>query len=404
MLSPLHALRLLSLSLYCALSLTLASCSVVRNIEQIDKSTAEVGKKIDKTTDGIDESKQKIEDANKKVDETNTKLEDTNTNMRETNQRLEDVHQKLNEMNNQLSQATQRIEMMNRALERMYQVLRQGDSLTVRLNTIDKMNSTSQLNGKIVFAAQYFMSFEYQLWKGEGSDDELLRQLLIKTAVDEFIQLSRRFVPSDFALNVLDENHDLLSLKALALALHVVNENTQSELLGKKQQIPSMLDLLKSALTFGRQLDLSQTTITEIPQYAKVALTAPDLIQYLLEIRVMMFPAVFVGSLSDIDSDSFLSRWFSRAGLFMRPWTVQIDTLNQIQLKEFCQWMALANVDKEFLQALGMTPRVDEKIVRILRNLHFSQAQSPTSPESVLLSKAQLVQQLKTEIERYLAP
>jgi uncharacterized coiled-coil protein SlyX len=369
-------------------AIALVSCRAIESVDKVEKSTAEVGEKMDKTNDGIDR--------------TNRKMDETNGSIDETNQKMDDVRRQMNDMNDKLVETNQRMETMNRALDRMYQDLRQGDALNARLTTIEKMVETPHLVGKTVFAAQYFMSFEYQLWKGVGFDDPDLQLVLKRCAVDEFVQVMRRLVRKDYPVNALDDSNDVASVKALSVSMHMLNENSEFDLKKKNIQLESMRDLLKTSLEYGNQLQQSKITADDIPEFAKVALKEPDIVRYLFDLRVNMLPAMVVSYLSDVSADDFWTRWSSRAGVLMKNWTARTEQLNELQLQEYIRWLSWANDDLAFLKSVGLQPRLDSTLVRTLQNLRFADDQTLTGSTPAVVAKQRALVGLKSELQRYL--
>ncbi|MFZ9520680.1 MAG: coiled-coil domain-containing protein [Silvanigrellaceae bacterium] len=366
----------------------LFSCRAIESVDKVEKSTAEVGEKMDKTNDGIDR--------------TNRKMDETNGSIDETNKKMDDVRRQMNDMNNKLVETNQRMETMNRALDRMYQDLRQGDALNARLKTIEKMEETPHLVGKTVYAAQYFMSFEYQLWKGIGFDDPEMQLVLKRSAVDEFVQILRRLVQKDFPVDALDDSNDVASAKALALSMHMLNENSELDLKKKNMALESMRDLLKESLTYGHQLSQSRITSEDIPEFAKVALKEPELVRYLFDLRVNILPALVVSYLSEVSADDLWKRWSTRASVVMKSWTARTENLNELQLQEYVRWLSWANADVEFLKSIGMHPRRDKMLIRTLQNMQFIEEKSISSGSAANSTKQRALNGLRSELERYL--
>lgn len=365
------------------------SCRALESFDKVQKSTTEVGEKMDKTNDGIDR--------------TNRKMDKTNGSIDETNEKMDDVRRQMSDMNNKLVETNKRMDTMNDALDRMYQDLRQGDSLNARLKTIENLLAARQLKGKTVFAAQYFMSFEYQLWKGEGFDGQQFRQVLMSVAVEEFVQTLRRLSRSDFPINVMDDNNDLASLEALAISMHMVNSNSALDLQSKNYSVESMHSLLTKALQFGNDLQQSKVASSNIPDYAKFALKEPELVRYLFELRVNMLPALIMNGISDVSSDEFFVRWMSRAKVFLRPWTARTESMNELQLTEFVRWISWANSDLAFLKSVGIKPRMDASMLKALKNMRLSESNSTGNESASSLARFRVLDSLKAELELFLS-
>ncbi|NBO37875.1 hypothetical protein EBU99_04750 [bacterium] len=350
-----------------------SACSALKTVDKVEKSTAEVGQKMDKTNDSIDD----------------------------TNRKMDGMRRQMGDMNDKLIETNKRIENMNRSLDRMYQDLRQGDSLAARLRTIEQLEKASVLKGKTVFAAQYFMSFEYQLWKGEGSDSDARLNDLKQVAVDEFIQTLRRYTDSTLSVSAMSEDSNLQSLEALAISMHMVNANAAADLSQKGISVVSMHDIFKQSLAYGDDLKNGRIKLEAIPVYAQTALREPKLLKYLLELRINMLPAIVVSELSNAASDRFLDKWSSRAALWLKPWNAQLAGKNDLQLKEYCEWLAWANSDVAALKLIDEPIRFDAGLVKMLRNLRLygelPQAENQNS------SRTEAFSEFRGELNRFLS-
>ncbi|MEN9528401.1 MAG: hypothetical protein RI932_274 [Pseudomonadota bacterium] len=363
-----------SVSLLSILSLTCGvACNALESVNKVEKSTAEVGQKMDETNDGIEE----------------------------TNRKMEEMKREMGEMNGKLIETNQRMEGMNKALDRMYQDLRQGDALAARLQTIEKMSEANTLKGKTVYAAQYFMSFEYQLWKGEGSDGNALREVLKRDAVDEFIQTLRRFSKSTLPLSAMSQDRDLLSLEALALTSHMVNSNAAYALSQRKISISSMHALFRDSLDYGHKLAKGAIAFKDLPEFAQFALREPDLLRYFFELRVNMLPAMVLSEISEVASDASVSRWSSRVFSWLRPWNANLAQKNELELREYLTWMNWANADLCFLKSIGITPRLDRSMLRILKNARLVN-QSSAGTTSAETARSVAAHELKGAWDKFL--
>lgn len=356
------------------------ACGALESMDQVEKSTTAVGLKMD---------------------ETNDEIEETNSKIDETNQKMDEMKSEMGEMNDKLIETNRRMETMNRALDRMYQDLRQGDALAARLQTLETISGLSTVKSKALHAAQYFMSFEYQLWKGDGIDDVALRDILARDAVDEFAQTIRRFAKSDLPVNAMGGDNNTLSLQALALTCHILNSNAVVNARKNGQPVASMHELLSQALRYGRLLGQDRLSRAEVPLYAQYALKYPDLMKYILELRINMFPAMLASTLSRMDDDSFFSRWFARASSWLRPWDAELGELSSLEIEELLSWMEFARNDLELLNALELKPRLDPALVRVLKHLQFVDNTPPVSPD--IDSKRSLaVSDLKTSLDKFI--
>ena len=350
------------------------ACSVLESVNKVEKSTTEVGLKMD----------------------------ETNNEIEETNRKMEEMKREMGEMNGKLIETNQRMEGMNKALDRMYQDLRQGDALAARLQTIEKMSEAGTLKGKTVYAAQYFMSFEYQLWKGEGIDGHALREVLKRDAVDEFMQTLRRFAKTTLPLSPLSQERDLLSIEALALTSHMVNSNAVHTMGQKNLSISSMHALLRDSLDYGHKLEQGALALKELPEFAQYALREPELVRYFFEIRVNMLPTLVLSEISAVASDATVNRWSSRVSSWLRPWNADLGKKNELELREYLAWINWANADLSFLKSVGISPRLVRSLFRILKNARLVN-QSRTGNTASDSARALAAHELKGALEKFLS-
>jgi TolA-binding protein len=356
------------------------SCGALESMDEVEKSTTAVGLKMDETNG-------EIEETNKKIDETNTKMDE--------------MKREMGEMNGKLIETNQRMETMNKALDRMYQDLRQGDALAARLQTLEAIEQQHSLKSKVLHAAQYFMSFEYQLWKGDGIDDSLLRDIFARDAVDEFSQTIRRFAKTELPVSVLLTDNNTASLQALALTSHILNSNAVVNGHKHGQLVVSMHELLRQALVYGNKVKDSQLNRADIPLFAQFALRYPELVKYVFELRINMFPALLTSNVSQMDNDSFMKRWFSRASSWLKPWEADLSDRNFIEIEELQNWMSFAVNDLKTLQSLGLTARVDPALIRVLSHLEFVDNAPPVSPEQDK-KRSLALSDLKSSIDQFI--
>lgn len=356
------------------------ACGALKSMDQVEKSTTAVGLKMD---------------------ETNGEIEETNSKIDETNKKMDEMKNEMGEMNGKLIETNRRMETMNKALERMYQDLRQGDALAARLQTLDAISALPTLRSKVLHAAQYFMSFEYQLWKGDGLDDVVLRDILARDAIDEFSQTIRRFSKSHLPISVTTTDSNMMSLQALALTCHTLNSNAviNGQKLG--QPVVSMHELLRQSLLFGEKIRNNDIPRAEVPLFAQYALRYPELVKYIFEIRVNMFPALLAGDLSQMDSDSFFNRWHARTTSWLKPWEADLSQRNMLELDEIRNWMSYALQDLELLNALGLVVRVDPALRRVLSNLKLVDTAPPVNSETDKI-RSLAVSELQMSLGQYL--
>lgn len=356
-----------------ATALGATSCNALKSFEKVEESSAEVGLKMD----------------------------ETNSEIEETNRKMDEMKNEIGDMNDKLIETNQRMENMNKALERMYQDLRQGDSLTARIQTIEKMTDASSLKGKTVYAAQYFMSFEYQLWKGEGSDGIAFRELLQRDAVDEFIQTLRRFATTSLPIDVISSDKDLLSIEALAMTSHMLNSNSAFAMNKKNYGMTSMHSLLKDSLRYGQKLAAGTAAVKDMPEFVQFALRDPELVKYVFELRINMLPGLVLNQLGEVSSDKFVSKWRARASAWLLPWKADLSFKNELEIREYITWISWADADLAFLNSLGVVPRVDPLLLKVLRNVRFvDKVQSVSSPTNA--QRVAAVSELRDAFDKFL--
>src|SRR5205814_1332558 len=106
-----------------------------------------------------------------------------------------------------------------------YVDMRPAYAKMVRDTAIKELNDTPNVLDKIAAAATYAMSFEFQVWKGTGTDDLTKREGLKEDAIDEFFRNTSRYIKDMGDFSPLSFKNETKSLLALSLGMSEINRN-----------------------------------------------------------------------------------------------------------------------------------------------------------------------------------
>jgi hypothetical protein len=229
----------------------------------------------------------------------------------------------------------------------------------------------------------------------------MFRDILARDAVDEFTQTLQSFAKSDLPVSVISSDNSTMSLQALALASHILNSNAVINGQKHGQHVVSMHELLAQSLKYGEQIRNNQLTQTEVPLFAQYALRYPELVKYVFELRINMFPALLTSKVSQMNADSFFKRWLSRTSSWLRPWEADLSQRNSLEIRELLDWMSYATNDLKLLNSLSLKVRVDPALIRVLNHIEFVDKAPPVS-EELDKKRGLAVADLKASVEHFI--
>ncbi len=355
------------------------SCSAVRSVDDMKQNTDNMGRDTNKMSQQMTLTQQQMTDMNgsiggmsDKIDGMANRIDGLGGKIDSMGGKIDGLGGKIDAMGSKIDGLGDKMDAMSTALNKMYGDLRMGDSLQARLKSLDEMKSTKLLAPKTAHASHFFISYEFQLWKGEGNDTDKSRLGLMDDAVREFATLAQKFMNDDArSVSVATEDNDMLNLYALALSLHMVNPGTQRILAEKKIPVVSMFDLIRDGLKAGADLKDGKRDVSDLKAYEASVLEYEEVFTYLLELRANMYPGMLVGGLSEANATNGAQKWWARANMFTMPWKAQTESKNLVQLRMYSSWVSEAATLKIFLRTVKKQARFDQLLIRILKNMRI---------------------------------
>lgn len=284
----------------------------------------------------------------------------------------------------------QDIELLNKQTEILYQQSRSKDAEAARNANFEVLEKTNKkFSDKVISAAIYFKSFEFQVWTADKNNkNTVVRERLLADAANDF---TKRIDILYSRLNTekMKPHHEgrksgpEQSFYALAVTMHM-NPTYQGELLGDEELNGgnSFYDLIKDSLrqaqSGGQQAEHHEILLTGIYK---------PIIKELIKARVNMMAALAVRNLTDKKGMS--SRQRLRSTLFKVSdgflGAIELpETFNQTDAetkKQTVLYLKAALSAKEFLRELGDDVEVEKAVRSALKHIDFKDDQRPLNSQ-----------------------
>jgi len=277
-------------------------------------------------------------------------------------------------------------------------------SIKVAMEAFDLMRRARSQSGKVALAAVFFKGWEYQLERPDGdSDDKPWREATIEEAVAFFLRSVHEFGPAKTVkvlgktvvvepeivlpiyarrINVvLDQDSNALSLKALAITMHMLNN--KQKILEKRNpdyETASMLDIIEDALL--RKVDPANVDLEE---FEDAVLEWEETALYLLNLRASSIQLLAINEMSR-------GAFITVSGIIPKPklidWTFHHKTYNNGKLKAIRKRLKEVVRLKEFLNKpeLGFRYIPDEALPIVWSKLQPIQMSLDETPRNVILN------------------
>lgn len=292
----------------------------------------------------------------------------------EVKKNLDEMHGATVEMNNTTKTMNQNTTELQTATGELYDALRQGDSLTSRRSALENLVKAKDPARKLSEAAKYFMAFEFQFWTQTGQDSGPHRREEMATdAAREFFKDVQQFIPGmelkprPLAGQILStEKSNLINcLNSLAVTMHLLNPKQEVRLKGDKSMQPlSMNKIIEESLLAKRSIESGEKTLSDFPGYVLEVLANEPIAFYLLEARYNYLISIFLGKSTNIAHSKMAAARF-----ILKDWSLDLSTFNLAQTEEMTKFLSGALKTKNLLLKLGVSPRTDALVARLLRNM-----------------------------------
>ena len=367
-----------------AATLNIAGCSVLDDMKHMKKSTDHVAQNTDdmaQKTDAMAANTKSMESATQGMAAKTTIMAQTTQTMSETTQGMAVVTAQMNTTTQGMAQTTQGLaqttEQMRNETDDLYHDLRQGNAATMRGKTLEEMAESQDQIAKIGYASQYFMAFEFGLWKANTDSDKKL-DVLRRDACDEFLRVLQNYLPenrSDVSPNHSDQAWK--NLYALAAGLHIVNSNSQGE---TPSSDGGMLELLREGLAAKSLVDRGVIAIGDLPEYQRKVLDFADDVALLLNIRANFIASMVINQIG-VESQlmpafipgagekhSYLS-FLEKLWIIFNNWTGHLEQRNVGELTTFVELMDFVAQTRQILRDAGVVIVTDDNLTKVAGNL-----------------------------------
>jgi hypothetical protein len=229
--------------------------------------------------------------------------------MKDTTNHLKDLTEKMSDKEDHLSDTSDKLygvsQLMSGIQQEMYSDMVQ-ESETGRRKRLENMDGAKTIDEKFSLAAKYYWSFEFQLWKGDGTRDAESLELLKTLAVQEFFREVVRFVDfNNFEYGVMSHTNRMKDLYALACALDEVNFNQMQYAKKNNFKYASMETIIEEQLAVSKKIHdgLVKTTDQNLLQW-EVGSRQKDSALYLLQLRQEFLTAVVISKAIGFNPDN----------------------------------------------------------------------------------------------------
>lgn len=293
--------------------------------------------------------------------------------------KIEKLEKNMDSMTNRTTNMSQTTDDMKDTTAVMYQQIRSKEAEDTRNKKMAILKDREQNFGaKIAAAAVYYKSFEYQLWTGHSSYDNLkMQELLYIDAASEFTKQLTDIYDS-VNLKKMSPTNDGKKYRmeqafyALAVTVHM-NHHYQELMVPNKDNRISMLKMLKNALS----KDINGRNLTE---YEEMYVAGPNrqMIIELLKARVDMLAALSLKNMTDKKNMSvgqtvkgaIFKITGGKLGSIELPET--LVGANEATLKQTETYLEEALNTKKFLNQIGVEKDLEKTLKSAYQHLAFA--------------------------------
>ncbi len=324
------------------------SCEMKKQLEEMHDSTG----KLEKNT-------QQMGDTTAKMELTTREMNDTTGEMNERTALLYDSTLKMLEKTGAIAIAS----------NEMYDALKQGDTLNLRRQAISSMLGADSSGRKIAEAVKYVMSFEFQVYSGQGQDTGIEKREHLKAeALSEFFKDIKEYAPVDEKIDPLAQassgyiDNKKATFNAMSAALHKVNRKQEDFVKANPSfKVESFLSMIKNGLLKAKALKAGKLAFSQLTEAEKEVIINEKTAILLLQARHNFIGAIFLSESSKVQRGIL-----SVLKMMTLGWDLRMEDFNQAQLDHFIVYLENIVSTKAFLTQLGQPLVVDFKIKRLL--------------------------------------
>lgn len=220
-----------------------------------------------------------------------------------------------------------------------YRDMRLDTSISNGFKALNEMEAANSLEQKVIAAAYYMASFEFQLWKNNDLDDEALRQKMYALSVKRLFADIKEYVvsekdahkPPPSEKDASADANKLKNLYAISVAMHEINPNQEVAEKVNGVKLVSMLDLVTDGLraaALNSKMDLAKT-----PEYQKIVAQNEELAVMLLQLRYNILAGKALKLIADLDG--LFNGLINKTAKSLFPWKPDLTRLTNTAKIEY---------------------------------------------------------------------
>jgi hypothetical protein len=286
---------------------------------------------------------------------------------------------------------------MNMNFDIAYVDGRRDGARRARQESLDHLERSPSLYGKLIHAGTYFLSMEFQLWK-PIRDKTDARESMFEYMVMEFLGLAQNYTTNsgrvdltDFDIADKDSQHQ--NLFALVTAMHLVDKLQIKSLqqVNSKEPPVSMLMLLEDGLRAKSLVESGAKKMSDLLPYQQKVLNSEQLVVYLLQVRQLFTRAAGFMLLRMEPTGNEPSVWslISKKLFKSSRTTPLLQNRNTSQLHETAEIFEMAAESAQFLRSIGIQPERNENV-----DLFLTRMKPIEVPKSLVNARDQALQRL----------
>jgi hypothetical protein len=325
----------------------LTACSATKDMDNMSKTTQDMSAK----TSAMADTTSHLASTN---DSVLSSIKDTNTTAKDTDASVKASTTAVQQSSISVAQSTVQTTKIATSEQFIYGDGRQSSSLVDRKQLLlPALENALKMPNKTDNAAEYFSSFEYQLWKNNGADDSAKLDQLQAQAMQEFTDTLQDYLPTDFPKipDLKSKDKTTENLFALAVTAQQINPNAV-------QNTVPMIQLIEQGLLLNTQLNAGKIAENSLKDYQRIVLRNYQLLVYFVQVRENYLAAMALAQVSNVAEASDIEL----AKELITGWKPAIDGLNLEQIVTYGSWMAAATAEGNYLTTLGEPTKVDDKM------------------------------------------
>ncbi|MDZ4662343.1 MAG: hypothetical protein SGJ18_12065 [Pseudomonadota bacterium] len=259
---------------------------------------------------------------------------------------MKEMHDNTLEMNKKMSETYDLMKQMKMSTDTVsetanhtYLDMRLNESVKDGFIALDAMNEETSLEAKMVAAAFYYASMEFQLWKGGfKNDNEEHRNLMYKLAVGRFFHDITEYLPQNLSAATIsdilnkrppknDENskedNALKNLYALAGVMHELNPNQEIMAKEKNFKPVSFFDVLVEGVNAIAEEKAGKNQTLAAPEYIQIIAQNEERLKLMLGLR---YNLLAIKSIIYVAGD--ISNPITLGKMMMAPWEASFAELS----------------------------------------------------------------------------